>query len=98
MALATWITIRGAGHYARPEVMEWCDKNSVDFVFGLYATCTGREELSEDGFREAWLICGRRAGKSFVLALIAAYLAIFKDWRPYFEPGRGRDDQGNYGK
>jgi cytochrome P450 len=28
---ATRITIRGDGHYGRPEVMEWC----VDFIFGL---------------------------------------------------------------
>jgi Transposase DDE domain group 1 len=31
----TRITIRGDGHYGRPEVMEWCDKNGVDFIFGL---------------------------------------------------------------
>src|ERR1700689_4025979 len=31
----TRITIRGDGHYSRPEVMEWCDKNGIDFVFGL---------------------------------------------------------------
>jgi Transposase DDE domain group 1 len=29
------ITIRGDSHYGRPEVMEWCDENAVDFVFGL---------------------------------------------------------------
>jgi len=28
----------------------------------------------------------RRAGNSFILALIAAYLAIFRDWRPYLIP------------
>jgi hypothetical protein len=28
----TRITIRGDGHYGRPEVMEWCDKNRIDFV------------------------------------------------------------------
>ena len=27
-------------------------------------------------------MCGRRAGKSFTLALIAVYLAAFRDWRP----------------
>src|SRR4030081_3705555 len=32
---ATRITIRGDGHYCRPEVMEWCDENKIDFVFGL---------------------------------------------------------------
>jgi hypothetical protein len=31
----TVITIRGDGHYGRPEVMKWCDKNAIDFVFGL---------------------------------------------------------------
>ncbi len=32
---ATRITVRGDGHYGRPEVMEWCDENDIDFVFGL---------------------------------------------------------------
>ena len=31
----TRITIRGDGHYGRPEVMDWCDANHTDFVFGL---------------------------------------------------------------
>jgi hypothetical protein len=31
----TRLTIRGDGHYGRPEVMEWCDDNAVDFIFGL---------------------------------------------------------------
>jgi hypothetical protein len=31
----TRITIRGDGHYGRPEVMEWCEESRVDFVFGL---------------------------------------------------------------
>src|SRR6201981_3927634 len=31
----TQITIRGDGHYGRPQVMEWCDENDIDFVFGL---------------------------------------------------------------
>jgi hypothetical protein len=32
---ATRITIRGDGHYGRPEVMEWCNENGIDFIFGL---------------------------------------------------------------
>jgi Transposase DDE domain group 1 len=32
---ATRITIRGDGHYGRPEVMAWCDDNAIDYVFGL---------------------------------------------------------------
>ena len=31
----THLTLRGDSHYARPEVMDFCDENSIDFVFGL---------------------------------------------------------------
>lgn len=31
----TRITIRGDGHYGRPEVMAWCEENGLDFIFGL---------------------------------------------------------------
>lgn len=53
----------------------------------IFAACTGRENLSDGGASEAWLVCGRRAGKSFILALIAVFLACFKDWRGYLGPG-----------
>jgi len=31
----TRLTIRGDGHYGRPEVMSWCEANGVHFIFGL---------------------------------------------------------------
>ena len=31
----TRLTIRGDGHYGRPEVMAWCEANAVDYIFGL---------------------------------------------------------------
>ncbi len=31
----TRLTLRGDGHYARPEVMAWCEANAVDYIFGL---------------------------------------------------------------
>ena len=31
----TWLTIRGDGHYGRPEVMAWCEANGLDYIFGL---------------------------------------------------------------
>ena len=31
----TRITLRGDSHYARPEVMDWCEAQNVDFIFGL---------------------------------------------------------------
>jgi hypothetical protein len=53
----------------------------------IYRQCTGRQDPPTDPIKESWLVCGRRGGKSFILALIAVYLAIFKDWRPYLGPG-----------
>jgi hypothetical protein len=53
----------------------------------LFKECTGRQQPDGAGYNEAWLICGRRAGKSFMLALIACYLANFKDWSEYLVPG-----------
>ena len=32
---ATRITLRGDGHYGRPQVMQWCEDNGVAYVFGL---------------------------------------------------------------
>lgn len=37
---ATRITLRGDGHYGRPEVMDWCEDNAVDFIFGLPGNAT----------------------------------------------------------
>jgi hypothetical protein len=31
----TGITLRGDGHYARPEVMAWCEAQGIDYIFGL---------------------------------------------------------------
>jgi hypothetical protein len=31
----THITVRGDSHYGRPEVMDFCDANGIDFIFGL---------------------------------------------------------------
>jgi hypothetical protein len=53
----------------------------------LYRECTGRAQPSTAPATEGWLICGRRSGKSFMLALIAVYLATFKDHRHLLAPG-----------
>ena len=54
---------------------------------GLYERATGRKELPGEPFTEAWLCVGRRGGKSFVLALIATYLACFRDWKQHIRSG-----------
>ena len=53
----------------------------------VYRTCTGRTEPPAGPFDEAWLICGRRGGKSFAMALIGAFLATFRDYLPYLARG-----------
>jgi hypothetical protein len=53
----------------------------------IFQACTGRSAPSPGGYNEATLICGRRAGKSLILALIACYLAVFRDYRPYLTAG-----------
>jgi hypothetical protein len=37
--------------------------------------------------RQVWLCAGRRAGKSIICALIAVFLAFFRDYAPYLAPG-----------
>jgi hypothetical protein len=53
----------------------------------LYRKATGRDTPPPIPPTEAWLVIGRRGGKSFVMALIAVFLASFRDWRPYLAPG-----------
>jgi hypothetical protein len=54
----------------------------------LYEEATGRPAPGPTApATEAWLICGRRAGKSFTLALIAVFLSCFFDYRRYLQPG-----------
>ena len=53
----------------------------------LYKQCTGRATAPTQPLNEAWLVVGRRGGKSFVLAAIATFLACFRDWKPYLAPG-----------
>ena len=53
----------------------------------LALACTGLQELPGRAFFEAWIIVGRRGGKSLILALCAIFLALFKDWTPHLAPG-----------
>ena len=48
---------------------------------------TGRTTPAPGGYFDLSLIVGRRGGKSLVLALIAAFLSCFFDWRPFLTRG-----------
>lgn len=52
----------------------------------IFRDCTGRDAPPTQVI-EGWLVCGRRAGKSFILALIAVFLAVFRDYSPFLAPG-----------
>ena len=51
------ILVRGDSHYARPEAMDWCEVNGVDYVFGL----AGNAVLHERVRAVADDLCVRRA-------------------------------------
>jgi hypothetical protein len=46
----------------------------------VYRKHTEREDIPAKQFREAYLVCGRRSGKSIIASLIAVYLACFRDY------------------
>jgi hypothetical protein len=48
---------------------------------------TGRSIPPRDAFREAYLIAGRRSGKSLISALVATFLAAFKNYGDVLAPG-----------
>jgi hypothetical protein len=53
----------------------------------LYSECTARTEASAGPATEGWLIIGRRGGKSFMMAVVAVFLACFRSYRPFLQPG-----------
>ena len=53
----------------------------------IYQQQTGRTTPPTSPLNEAWLVCGRRGGKRFVLSTVAVFLACFHDWRPFLGPG-----------
>ncbi len=59
----------------------------IDDERDLYARCTGRVHAPEQPATEAWLVVGRRGGKSFIVALVAVFLACFRDYSAHLSPG-----------
>lgn len=53
----------------------------------VFAECTGRTAPPTMPASEAWLIVGRRGGKSLILAVTAVFLAVFRDWSAFTVPG-----------
>jgi hypothetical protein len=53
----------------------------------VYSHHTGRTVTPNTQAREAWIVAGRRAGKSRIVALVGAYLAAFFDYRAFLDHG-----------
>jgi len=56
-------------------------------ALAIYQRCTGRSRPPAHPATEAWMVVGRRGGKSRIAALIALFLATFRDYREYLAPG-----------
>lgn len=74
----TRITIRGDGHYCRPEVMGWCEANGVDYLFGLTGTkaLAAKVEAVADNIRVERAIDDKDAVRGFAETTHAA-----RSWR-----------------
>jgi hypothetical protein len=74
----TKITIRGDGHYCRPEVMDWCEAHGVDYVFGLTGTKALDRKVEEaaDALRVERAIEDKDAVRGFAETTHAA-----KSWK-----------------
>ncbi|MFH2080741.1 MAG: terminase family protein [Pseudomonadota bacterium] len=53
----------------------------------VFHQLTGLSEPPTAQAAEAWLVIGRRGGKSFIVALIAVFLATFRDYAQHLAPG-----------
>jgi hypothetical protein len=53
----------------------------------IWRECTGRGAPPTKPFTEAWLVCGRRSGKSFVMGLLGVFLATFRNYTAFLGPG-----------
>jgi hypothetical protein len=73
----TRITIRGDSHYGRREAMDWCEKNGIDYVFGLPSNAI----LAAQIFAKTDEVCVRRAiGNLDVVRDYTETLYAAKSW------------------
>jgi len=63
----TRLTIRGDGHYGRPELMDFCEKHGLDYLFGVTGTkaLAARIEAVVDPIRVERALTGAAAVRGF---------------------------------
>jgi len=72
-----WLTLWKAvyGLEMTPEEME------------VFRTCTGRQAVLQNGYREIYAIAGRRSGKTRMAATLVAFEALWGGWEQYLAQG-----------
>lgn len=88
---------RGLGTYFRDKSTWWPWFVFVKALIGigtltarertLLKDCTGLDKLSTKRIREAFIIAGRRSGKSTICALLAVFYAVWGEWKRYISRG-----------
>lgn len=53
----------------------------------FFKEISGGRRAPKEAVKELWAVVGRRGGKSRIMALLAVYLACFRDYSPYLSPG-----------
>lgn len=53
----------------------------------VFQECTSRQSPPAHQIREAWMVVGRRGGKGRIAALVATYMACFRDYTHLLAPG-----------
>ena len=83
-----------APHFTGPSWLPWRAFLAALFALpmdagalGLYQHHTGRVAPPQTPFTEGCVVAGRRGGKSITLALIAVFLACFRDYSVHLAPG-----------
>jgi len=63
----TRLTIRGDGHYGRPELMDFCEKHGLDYLFGVTGTkaLAAKVEGAADPIRVERALTGAAAVRGF---------------------------------
>src|SRR6185437_7719046 len=59
----------------------------TDEQAAIFRKHTGRNTTPSQQVREAWLVVGRRGGKSLMAALVAVFLACFREYGKFLGPG-----------
>jgi hypothetical protein len=88
---------RGLGTYFRDKSTWWPWFVFIKALIGigtltareriLLKDCTGLAGLPTKRIREAFLICGRRSGKSTICALLAVFYGVWGEWKRYISRG-----------